>query len=198
MPPKTLSMEKFKALCIALMAYCGLQAQMTIKPAVGVNFTDFSKDPESGEIKSRVGYQVGGSVAFGKKFYLEPGIFWTSKSTKVVSDFDDEIKGEINGIRIPVAIGIRLLGSDSAGTGGLRIFGGGSAFFLTGTGGDFDKDEFEKAFWGVFAGVGIDFWKLFLDASYEWSLTNVQKDVQDVDVGKSRSIFINAGIRITL
>ena len=108
----------------------------------------------------------------------------------------EDAKGEINGIRVPVAIGIKLLGSDS--TGGLRVFGGGSAFFLTGVGGDFEKDDFEKAFWGVFAGVGIDFWKLFLDASYEWSLTNVQKDVQDVDVGKSRSIFINAGIRIRL
>jgi hypothetical protein len=38
----------------------------------------------------------------------------------------------------------------------------------------------------------------FLDASYEWSLTNISDNVSNVDVGKTRAIFIQAGIRIKL
>jgi hypothetical protein len=34
-----------------------------------------------------------------------------------------------------------------------------------------------------------------LDLSYEWSLTDLQEDVSNVEVGKTRSFFLNAGFR---
>jgi hypothetical protein len=187
----------FLSFILFFFAVLTSQAQV-FKPAVGVNFTDFSKDAGSGEFKSQVGWQIGGSLAFGKKIYLEPGIFYLKKSTEYQTsggsssntDFD------ISGIRIPVAVGINLLGSEKS-TVGLRAFGGGSAFILTSVK-DLDKDDFESASWGVFAGAGLDFTMFFLDIQYEWSLTNVTKDINTIDVGKTRSLFLNAGIRITL
>jgi hypothetical protein len=50
-----------------------MRAQLAIKPAIG-NFTNFSKQPD-GTYEAQVGYQVGGTIAFGKKIYFEPGIF---------------------------------------------------------------------------------------------------------------------------
>jgi hypothetical protein len=185
----------------ALFTVSILAAQTTIKPGVGLNFTDFSNDISgAGEFKAKTGWQLGGSIAFGKKFYVEPGLFYTSKSTEFQYTGSTSIPDEstsINGIRIPVAVGLNLLGNEKT-MFALRGFGGLSGFFLTSVGDDLDKDDFESANFGVFAGAGIDVWKLFLDVSYEWSLTNVQKDVSQIDVGKARSLYLTAGIRINL
>jgi len=172
----------------ALLFFSCLSAQ-TIKPAIGMNFTDFSKNPVGGEYKAKVGYQVGGSVAWGSKWYVEPGIFYVGKSTEFSSSngsLPDQDQLTISGLRIPVAIGINLLGNGKS-TIGVRGFGGVSGFFITSVSDDFE-DNVKKNNFGLFAGAGVDFWKLFVDVSYEWSLTNVQKDVNTIDVGNSRSL----------
>ncbi len=174
------------------------QAQLVIKPAIGANFTDLSKDQTDGEFKAKVGWQIGGSIVFGeKKFYLEPGVFYVQKSSKFeTSDASvEDIDFDISGIRIPITIGLSL--GDETSTVKMRIFGGGSAFILTNVK-DLDKDDFKDASWGVYAGAGIDFSMFFLEGSYEWSLTDISEDVSTIDVGKNRSVFIQAGIRIKL
>jgi hypothetical protein len=186
---------------VAMFTVTVLAAQITIKPGVGLNFTDFSQDPVGGEFKSKVGWQIGGSVAFGKKFYFEPGLYYVGKTTEFQSTGTGtptvDLESDINGIRIPLAVGLNLLGNEKT-MFSLRGFGGLSGFFLTSVGADQDKDDFESTNFGVFAGAGIDVWKIFLDLSYEWSMTNVQKDVSQIDVGQARSLYINAGIRINL
>jgi hypothetical protein len=185
----------------ALLSVSFLSAQTTIKPGVGMNFTDFSKDPVVGEYKSKLGYQIGGSIAFGKKLYFEPGLFYVGKSTEFSysggSIPSTEANFKINGIRIPVAVGLNIIGNEKTMI-SLRGFGGVSGFFVTSVGDGIDKNEINKSNFGVFAGAGLDFWKLFIDLSYEWSLTNVQKNVSLIDVGNSRSLFITAGLRINL
>jgi hypothetical protein len=174
------------------------QAQIVIKPAVGVNFTDLSKDEEDGEFKAKVGWQIGGTIMLSKnKFYLEPGVFYVQKSTQFNSSSSSvsDVDFNISGIRVPVTIGINL--GDEKSTVNLRIFGGGSAFILTNTK-NIDKDALKNASWGVYAGAGLDISLFFLDASYEWSLTNVSDDIDNIDVGKTRSVFVQAGIRLKL
>jgi hypothetical protein len=65
---------------------------------------------------------------------------------------------------------------------------------VTGTGGDIDKDDVESPSWGAHLGAGLDLSIFYLDLVYEWSLTNVQKDVDAIDFGKHRSFYITAGI----
>lgn len=188
------------AFIVMVFSIAGTTAQVAIKPTVGVNFTDFSKDPSTGKYQSKLGYQFGGSVAFGKKIYIEPGIFWVKKSTEYVAEGAnaDDVKFDISGIRIPVSVGFNLLGNEKSLI-GLRGFGGASAFILTDAKAKgLNKDDFKNAAFGVFAGAGLDITIVFVEAKYEWSLTNVQKDVSQIDVGKSRTIFINAGVRLPL
>jgi len=173
------------------------QAQIVIKPAAGVNFTDLSKD-EGGEFKAKVGWQIGGSIMLSKdRVYLEPGVFYVQKSTKFESSNSSvsDVDFNISGIRVPVTIGVNLL--DEKSTVNVRIFGGGSAFVLTNTK-NLDKDFLKNADWGVYAGAGLDISLFFLDASYEWSLTDISDDLDRIDVGKTRSIFVQAGFRIKL
>lgn len=181
----------------SLVVHTAVTAQLTLKPAIGINFTDFSKDPSTGEYKSQVGWQIGGTVTIGKKFYFEPGLFYLQKSTEYQIDTVNaqNVSFDISGLRIPVGVGINLLG-DKKTMIGLHAHGGFSAFILTSVK-DLDKDDFKNASWGVYAGAGLDISIIFVDLQYEWSLTDIS-DVQNVDVGKSRSFFINAGVRLPL
>jgi opacity protein-like surface antigen len=170
-------------------------AQTTLKPHVGLNFTDFSVT--GGEASGKAGFLAGLSVAFGKKIYFEPGLQYVQKSSEItttstIPNWDPNTK--LSGFRVPVAVGINLLGSEKT-TFSLRGFGGASAFFITDVSDNIDDDNINKTNFGVFAGAGLDVWKVFVDLSYEWSLTNIQEDVSTVEVGKTRSLFLNAGFR---
>lgn len=189
----------FVATILAVMLlFSRSQAQLELKPSVGINFTDFSKDPETGDASARLAWQLGGMVSFGEKFYGEGGVFWVQKSNEISADTTDtEFKTDLSGIRIPVLVGYHLLGKET-GLVGLRAFGGASAFILTSvTAEGLTKDDFTSPTYGAFLGAGLDLAMFFLDLKYEWSLSDVVS-INSFDVGKTRSFFINAGIRISL
>jgi hypothetical protein len=202
LPIKGISLMKTRILTIIVFSFLFLTvnnyAQLEIKPAIGINATGFSEDPENGQASANVGWQLGGTVAFGEKFYGEGGIFWTYKSTEFEeNDTTFTFNTEISGIRIPAMIGYHLIGKGT-GSLGLRAFGGASVFIVTKVDAlELTKDDFNKASWGVFLGAGLDFSILFLDVKYEWSLTDVSS-VTSFDVGKSKSLFVNAGVRLGL
>ncbi len=189
-------MKRVFLLLIAGVAFvCTASAQTTLKPHVGLNFTDFSVT--GGEASGKAGFLAGLSVAFGKKIYFEPGLQYVKKSSEITTSTTTpnwDPNTSISGFRVPVAVGINLLGSEKT-TFSLRGFGGASAFFITDVSDNIDNDNINKTNFGVFAGAGLDIWKLFVDLSYEWSLTNIQEDVSAVEVGKTRSLFLNAGFR---
>lgn len=191
-------MKKYIMLGVLTFAWVfNINAQVTIKPSVGLTFTDFSKD-SYGTAKANVGTQLGGSIAFGKKFYFEPGIFWVGKSTEVTSNSTNpNLNVDMKGIRIPVAIGINLLGNEKS-IFSLRGFGGASAFIVTSNAGIPSSYEVKNASFGAFAGAGIDIWKLFIDYSYEWSASNIQTNVSQINFGQTRTMYVNAGLRINL
>ena len=171
-------------------------AQLEIKPAIGINATNFSEDPVNGETSANIGWQLGGTINMGDKLYGEGGIFWTYKSTNMIEADTITFNTEISGIRIPVMVGYHLLG-EGAGTFGLRAFGGASVFIVTQVNAfELTEDDFNKASWGLFLGAGLDFSILFVDVKYEWALTDVSS-VTDFNVGKSKSLFVNAGVRLS-
>jgi hypothetical protein len=190
--------KAFLLLMFLLLASSVSIAQLELKPAAGININSFSKDPQTGTISGRVGWQLGGTVSAGDSWYFEGGMFWSYKS----NDFQDaitkfEAKTEISGLRIPVMVGYHLLGKE-AGLAGLRAFGGVSAFVVTSVDAPgLTKDDFTSPTFGVFAGAGLDILFLFLDLKYEWSLSDVTS-VTSFDVGKSRGLFVNLGTRVSL
>jgi hypothetical protein len=189
-----------KKLLMILLMVCGTgmyaQAQV-LKPGIGLNFTDFSTT--SGNASARAGWQVGASMAFGDYLYFEPGLFFVGKSSKYSdpnNPAQDDFKADFSGLRVPVAVGLNILGNTES-TVTLRVFGGGSAFILTSVGDELDKDDFKPGSFGVFVGTGLDFSILFIDLAYEWSVTDMS-DVKALDVGKSRGLYAMAGLRFRL
>lgn len=187
----------FLSMSVFLLAVITGFSQATFKPSVGLSFNDFS-ETSTGDAKGKLGMQLGGSVAFGKKFYVEPGVFYATKSSEFTyaSSPNTEVSEDalIKGIRVPLSVGFGLLGNEKS-FASLRVFGGGSGFFVTGVGDALEKDNITSPTWGVFAGAGVDFWIMFADLSYEWSLTNVSKDVANIDFGKSRTLFFTVGLK---
>ncbi|WP_288369587.1 outer membrane beta-barrel protein [uncultured Algoriphagus sp.] len=171
-----------------------LHAQTQIKPGIGVNTTNITG---SGlDASGQIGWQIGGSVAFGEKFYFEPGVFYQTNSFEVNQVGNLPVTdATYSGIRIPVAVGLDVLGNADS-FAGLRVFGGASGLIVTGTNSDFlDKDMVESPQWGVFGGLGLDIAIFYLDFTYQWSLSNIQTDVDQIDLGKTRGIFWTAGLR---
>lgn len=188
-------MKKFLfAASLFLAGLVGLQAQTQIKPGIGVNMTNITG--EGTDASGQVGWQIGGSVAFGEKFYVEPGLFYQTSSVEYFTSASSPVTDlTYSGLRIPVAVGLDVLGNADS-FAGLRVFGGASGLIVTGTSSEFyDKDEIESPQWGVFAGAGLDIAIFYLDLSYQWSLSNVQKDIDQIDLGKSKGIFVTAGLR---
>jgi hypothetical protein len=185
------------ALGLALLATPGLaQAQLELKPAVGLTYTSLSKNPVSGRYSAQVGYQLGATVLFGEALYVEGGLFYARKNlafteTSTHNRFDTGVSG----LRIPVMVGIHILGAPREFL-ALRVFGGGSAFIVTDVTADgYTKSDFTSPTYGLFAGAGVDVGFLFVDVKYEWSLTDYSSH-STVDVGQSRSLYANAGVKI--
>jgi hypothetical protein len=182
---------------VMLLAVVTGFSQATIKPSIGISYNDFTGTTVD-DAKGKIGMQLGGSVAFGKKFYIEPGVFYATKSTEYTSPSEASTNisedALIKGIRVPVAVGLGVLGNEKS-VASLRVFGGGSGFFVTGVGDGLVKDNITSPTWGVFAGAGVDFWIMFAEASYEWSLSNVTTDVANIDFGKSRTLFFTVGFK---
>ena len=174
------------------------QAQLELKPAIGVNFTGYSKNPESGEASAQLAWQLGGTISTGDKWYGEGGVFWVQKSNEITENTTDfTFKTELSGLRIPVMVGYHLLGKET-GMAGLRAFGGASVFILTSVSAEgLTKDDFTSPTYGVFLGAGIDIAMFFVDLKYEWSLSDVVS-ISSIDVGQSRTFYINGGIRLSL
>jgi hypothetical protein len=192
-------MKKTFLIILVCLGLSHVSIGQTIKPTVGINFTDVVGNGD-GTASGRTGWQFGASVAFGKKIYVEPGIFYQSKSAEFSSSDNltqPDLKADLKGIRVPFALGYNLIGnSDSKAS--LRLFGGPSGFFVIDTGDDINKDDINSTAWGVFAGAGLDIWILFVDVSYEWSVTDIQTSFTNIDFGKTNGLFANAGIRIRL
>ena len=183
-------------LFLALLVAGQACAQAELKPGIGITFSDMSKSPANGEVTGQLGWQLGGSVLIGQKFYGEGGVFYATKSTAFTeSSAKLQFTNDINGFRIPVALGFHLIG-EQKGQFALRVFGGGSAFIVTSVSAPgASKDDFTSPTWGVFAGAGLDIFMFFVDLQYEWSLSDVST-LSTADIGKSRSFIANAGIRL--
>lgn len=173
--------------------------QMTIKPGVGINFTNWSKDAGGATASGNVGWQIGGSIAFGDKLYLEPGLFYVQQSTEITtldSESPSSLKfdNKISSLRIPVNVGYSILGTEG-GMFSLHIFGGPTASIVTSVDGSdyLTKDDHKGVNWGVQAGAGINVALFYLDASYEWGLNEFLKDMDEKV--KLQGFYLTAGIK---
>ncbi|MCU0370412.1 MAG: PorT family protein [Bacteroidales bacterium] len=193
---------------LLVSAACTGYSQLELKPAIGFNFSRFDSDPTFDDVPDsliadgRAGYQVGASLAIGRKMYVEPGIFYNYMSQSFASTNFELQKSSFNlntsYIRVPVNFGFQLIGYNTS-FAGLRIYLGPSMFIPLSVKENtypLEKEDLKSPQFDISAGAGLNIWLLFLDVSYGWGLTPMFKD--DSIEAKMQSLYVNAGFRFRL
>ncbi|SHF80731.1 Outer membrane protein beta-barrel domain-containing protein [Mariniphaga anaerophila] len=185
-----------KLFLVTILLFIGVAfsyAQVELKALVGTNLTKFGNDDN--DVSAKAGFQFGGGVLIGDKFYVEPGIQFV-RNSKTLTMETTELAFDQNFVKIPVYAGYHVLGHES-GPLAMRVFGG-PTVSIPGkiSGGDhgITKDDINNALWAVDAGIGLDILFLFVEVNYEYTMTKTFKD-ETID-SKNRGIIINAGIHI--
>jgi hypothetical protein len=181
-------------------------AQLELKPAIGINASRFDSDlhlvssSDSLIAEGRAGYQVGVSLAIGRRVYIEPGVFYNkmNQSFTPANTEKSAFTYSAGFIRIPVNFGWQFIGTSSS-FAGLRVFIGPSMFIpLTVKENTFGmvKEDIKSPQFDIAIGAGLNIWFLFLDVSYGWGLTPQFND--DSIEAKMQSLYVNLGFRFKL
>jgi hypothetical protein len=107
-----------------------LNAQFSLKPYVGVNSSNLTKDLQDEEFKSGIGYQFGVDLLIGRRIYIQPGLYYefSKVGVKGPNDFPDL---KISRLNLPVFLGFKMFEEDIDKFFDIRIFTGPSASFVT-------------------------------------------------------------------
>lgn len=141
----------------------------------------------------------------GNQLYLNPGIAWFSRSTQYSRSGAADLDQTINGVIIPIHVGYRFVDPTTSPLLNFRVFAGPSLMFLTKTefsdGALNESVDWQDTQWGAQAGIGLDISIFFVDAGYEWALSNAANSRGDLsgfrDI-RNNTFFVNAGVRLTL
>lgn len=194
-------MKKIIIFTILLSSFVSASfAQLELKPAFGINAASFDSDPDSLTADGRAGYQIGASLAIGRKMYVEPGIFYNKMNLSFapLDTGKSEFSFNTSYIRIPVNFGFQLIGKNTN-LAGLRIYLGPSMFIPLNVKENsylLVKENLKSPQFDISVGAGLNIWFLFLDVSYGWGLTPQFKD--DPIEAKMQSFYANVGFRFKL
>jgi len=194
-------MKKYYFLfAVLFLSAASLMAQVEIKGLIGTNTSKLSGSHDGKTFSGRAGYQFGGGVLIGDKFYVEPGIQFGRSSKTITVTEDGETSGDVafdqNFVKIPVYAGYHILGHESD-MFALRLFAGPSVSIpgkITSGEEHIGKDEINSAIWAVDGGVGLDILFLFVEFNYEYSFSD--HFVNGESDAKHTAFFINAGVHL--
>ena len=171
------------------------QSVVEILPQLGISSVKYSSDMF--DSSTGLGLELGGKVRVGRRFYVEPGVFFGWSGAEITDGVDVGTL-DLTEFRIPVVVGYKVIASRAL---ALRVFGGGGAAFVTGVSGDraledVTKDDIASTLWNARLGLGVDFTLFSADVGYDWGLTNLAADPDPGDSDVNRNgFFLEAGLR---
>jgi hypothetical protein len=203
---------------LALVLICGMtyaQGPFSFGIKVGVNVAKMPSSFDDTAIsnvveKSMYGYQAGvfGRISI-KKFIIQPEVYFSLKGgdlTYDLSSFDSVSilnsitkKVRIYNVDIPIMIGYSIVDNPLF---KFRVMGGPVASLLldktidvtkNGVAADIGKSDLNGILWSLQFGLGIDVWKLTVDARYELGLNEVSKIT--AEQMKSRAFLLSLGFK---
>ena len=187
--------RKILCLTVALLSIAYLQtfAQVKVNPKFGINLSGIEADLDEIRTEVRSGWNAGIDFRAGKNVYIAPGLHFYSYSANLrsrVNDVDDfrlEDETSIQSLKLPVNVGLKILG--------LRAQGGIVPTYVASVRStpdfDFDVDQLNRLTWGANVGVGMDLLFLTLDANYEIGLNDYFKNVE----GRNNTLTLSVGLK---
>lgn len=184
-------------MAVILMTFSAINAQVELKLLVGTNFVSLDNPPPGSDYAAKAGFQYGGGLLIGDKFYVEPGVQFVRMSRAITeTTTEEEIDFTQNFVKVPLYAGYHLLGHES-GPVALRVFGGPAAIIAGKVKkGDeqITKDDVKNFQLMADVGVGVDILFLFAELNYELGLTKFWEN-EDFD-STHKGFVINAGIHL--
>ncbi len=157
------------------------------------------------QFAGRAGYQFGAMVTFGDRFFVQPGLQYTSVLTELrhttdSTKFTDETS--VNMFSVPLRVGFRLLPHEAGKILNVRIFGGFEGHHVTsvshdkksGKVSDIEKDDFTNLIVNADFGMGVDIAFLFVDAGYQLGLNSITSGSNT----KANAFYANVGLKLGL
>jgi hypothetical protein len=185
-----------------------LFSQVEIRPMVGFNFSNVTKSPDGTSTQAKLGAQFGSHVMIGNRFHLNPGIAWFSRATEYSSSSDVDVDQTVQGVIIPLLVGYRFIDPTTEPFLNFRLFAGPSMMFFTKT--EYNDGVLDEAVdwkqnqWGAQIGLGLDIAIFFVDAVYEFGLTNTHDGISEIEGVfdnfseiKQNTFIVNAGVRLS-
>ncbi len=199
-------MRKLTFLGIAILFPFVLSAQIELRPFIGMNFSDVTKSPDGQSTQAKLGGQIGASALIGNKLYLNPGIAYFSRSTEFSSrdNLIPDTDYDVSGVIIPLLVGYRIIDASTEPFLNFRVQAGPSLMFFTeqrfSEGSINEEVNWNENQWGGQVGAGLDISIFFVDVTYEFGLSDNQKD-GTLGVGgdnfKMNTFYVNAGVRLS-
>ncbi len=198
-------MKRTIILIAAVISYLPSMAQFAFNPQVGLSVARLHSLESTENTKARVGWLAGADFRIGKRFYIQPGIFYWNTSTAFINDsLQIDSRLQRSDIKINGHIGVNLLDDENA---KFRLSVGPSYNILLSKSVSNDdignttlndlKKNFNNGMFNLDAALGIDFWLLTVEAGYSLSITDAWKDL---DYYKSNArygtFYLNVGIVI--
>ncbi len=157
-------------------------------------------------VSGRPGYQFGGAITFGERFFVQPGIEYALLSTKLVNKntvTGNELTDEttLGVFSIPLKVGYRLIDPEKENIFNIRVYSGFIGHHVakvnhTTKSGAFDinKDDYTNLIMNADFGLGLDIFIFYLDVGYQFGLSPVHSGG---DLAKANSFYTNLGLRLS-
>ncbi len=190
----------FAIFALSLFLPKGANAQVEIRPTMGMNLTELSKTPDDLSSQARLGVQIGASALFGQRLYLQPGAYWFSRSVEFSRPGDTNFDQSLNGVLLNMWLGYRFIDPEQKSLMNVRLFAGPAMMFLNKaelSDGELNESiDWNQSQWGTQVGLGLDIAIFFFDIGYEAGLSasgagETGSSFSDL---KNNTFFINTGI----
>ena len=183
-------------------------AQLKINPIFGLNFFSISKDPPGTNSEVGVGFNIGANLRVDNgQFYFQPGLHYQRQGFGLNIDTSAQTysaKININSVRVPLLVGLKLIPVLPLEVINVNIHGGIAPTFLlsatdNSTGANV-TDQYNSVSLGGVIGVGVELFFITVDVDYEYGFLNfynqnkVPASTTGYD-GKPTTIHANLGVK---
>ena len=197
--------KTFILLFVWLTPMLAIQAQVELRPTVGMNISSLESLKDTASFRSDAGFSVGLDLQFGNRFYVQPGVHYDVSRNTIELSGGQESSLQVGRVRIPVLFGYKLFEPDVDRFFNVRLFTGPNISFVTSVDDgesqlNIDKEDFKASTFGWHAGGGLDILIVFIDFGYQFGLSNVFEDLQIQGLeganSKNNVFYLNAGLRV--
>jgi hypothetical protein len=198
-------MKKILFFALFLLSSEIMFGQFSFGLKIGANFAKMSTSVDTVLTSMKPGFQVGAFARFGKKFYLQPELYYSLGGGTLEGDSTNWKQSiTVGSVDIPVLVGFKLLNAKVV---NLRILAGPVVSFVTNSNikdvndiaGPITTADLNNVNWGIQAGGGIDVLFLTLDVKYQWGLNNIISDVANTSTtldSKANTWIISLGFKL--